>query len=101
MLDAYPIDDVVSLYYDIHCNHFTDEDGIEIDFIFEFITPDNLYLFRHNQETMCFPHPTLRGVTVELVYPDECDICGDLTCDMNPYFEGYLDEEEEHERAAG
>jgi hypothetical protein len=101
MFDQHAIDDVISLYYDIHYNHFVDEDGQEIDFIFGFVTPDDLYLFHHNKESMCVPHPMLRGVIVELVYPDGCDICENYDCDMNPYFEGYSDEEDEYERIAG
>ena len=94
-------DDIITLYYDIHCNHFTDEDGVEVDFIFNYITPDELYLFRYNAETMYVPCSFLRGVTVELVYPDGCGICEDFNCEMNPYFEGYLDEEDDYERIAG
>ena len=85
--------EVITLYYDIHYNQFTDEDGMEIDFIFDYITPDELSLFRHNQETMQVWCHGRQDVVVELVYPEGCCICANFDCDNNPYFEGYPEED--------
>jgi len=78
----------ITLFYDVHMNYFIDEDGEVVYSIYEHVTPDALYLFYLNQHDMYFPHNTIAGMGVELVYPTDCYACVNFDCSENPYYEG-------------
>ena len=80
--------DTVGLFYDPRINRFEDEDGFIVWSIFEIVTPNDIYLFRHNQEYMLVPHRQFKDVGVELFYPEagDCDYCAN-------YYECYGDDE--------
>ena len=84
--------DLVSLYYDPRSNRFEDEDGFIVWSIFELITPNDVYLFRENQEYMIVPHRQLKGVGVELYYPEEGDC---WYCENYEVCHGYIDLEKD------
>ena len=63
------------LYYYKDENHFTDCDGRIIYNIFTMITPQDLYLFRHDHGDNTFRMKGNRNVLCEITYvPDE--VCG-------------------------
>lgn len=64
---------VIGLFYDVLKNVFIDEDGFEIHNIYEIISPNMVYLFRHHQEYMIVHHRNLPGVVCELFWPDDGD----------------------------
>lgn len=63
--------DSIGLFYDIDRNVFIDEDGFIIWSIFEVITPNDLFLFKRNQEYMLVRHRSIPELLVELYYPDD------------------------------
>ena len=63
--------DSVGLFYDADRNVFIDEDGFIIWSIFEIITPNDLFLFKRNQEYMLVRHRSIPELLVELYYPDD------------------------------
>ena len=63
--------DSVGLFYDADRNVFIDEDGFIIWSIFEVITPNDLFLFKRNQEYMLVRHRSIPELLVELYYPDD------------------------------
>lgn len=69
-------DDAIGLFYDVCNNVFIDEDGFVVFGIFEFITPNDLYLFRQREKYMVVNHRSLSGVVCELYYPEEDVIYG-------------------------
>ena len=66
-------EDTVGLFYVKEWNVFMDEDGFIVWDIFEIITPNDLFLFKKNQEYMLIPHCTAPGVLVELFWQDDDD----------------------------
>lgn len=66
-------EDSIGLFYDRDKNVFIDEDGFIVWSIFEIITPNDLFLFKLNQEYMLVQHRTMPEVLVELYYPDGDD----------------------------
>lgn len=63
------------LYYYEQQNVFTDIDGIVIYNIFEIITPNDLFLFRHDSGFNYFPFVGDKEWLVEIItVPDE--VCG-------------------------
>ena len=63
--------DAIGLFYDVEANMFIDEDGFVVPLIFELITPNDLFLFKHSREYMIVDHKTLPGVVIELYYPED------------------------------
>ena len=63
--------DSIGLFYDIDRNVFIDEDGFIIWSIFEIISPNDLFLFKRNQEYMLVRHRSIPELLVELYYPDD------------------------------
>ena len=63
--------DSIGLFYDAENNIFIDEDGFLIESIFEIISPNDLFLFKYNQEYMSVRHRSIPELLVELYYPDD------------------------------
>jgi hypothetical protein len=64
--------DSIGLFYDVEKNIFLDEDGQVVKNIFELITPNDLYLFRHlEKEYVVFRHRFLKNVVCEIYMPTE------------------------------
>jgi hypothetical protein len=61
----------ISLFYNHRNNTFVDDNGFIVWNIFEAITPNDLYLFKHHKEYTIVNHRTLHGVVVELFWPGE------------------------------
>lgn len=85
--------DLCYIYYDPESNAFYDEDGAQIDNIFELITPNDLYLYRHDPGCNLFPCRFDRELTFEIVDQMD-DYPGDgyydnmkETYDENEYFD--------------
>lgn len=77
MLDPYydkEYDDVVQLYYYPIDNVFVDGGGFQVFDIFTMITPNDLFLFKYHKHYMIFPHATIPGVAVEMIWPDDCEV---------------------------
>ena len=89
-LDYTKLEDTVALFYNPLINRFMDEDGEVVFSIFDLVTPNDVYLFRHYQKDIIVPHRQLKNVGVELIYPGE----GDCECCAN-YYECYPEEDEE------
>lgn len=66
-------EDSVGLFYVPEWNVFMDEAGFIVWSIFEYITPNDLLLFKRNKEYMLVPHASVSGVLVELFYEDTDD----------------------------
>ena len=66
-------EDSVGLFYVPEWNVFMDEGGFIVWSIFEYITPNDLLLFKRNKEYMLVPHNSIPGVLVELFYDDTDD----------------------------
>jgi len=64
-------EDAIGLFYDAECNVFIDEDGFISWSIFEIISPNDLFLFKRNQEYMLVRHRSIPELLVELYYPDD------------------------------
>lgn len=60
----YGSEDHVTLYYDEHNNILIDEDGFIVFDIYEYITPNELALFKKSKVWMIFRN-------IELVWPEE------------------------------
>lgn len=63
--------DRVGLFYNKEKNLFEDEGGFIVWDIFNWITPNDLYLFKHYKEDMLVQHQFIKGLYCELYYP--CD----------------------------
>ena len=63
--------DVFGLFYYENENVFKDDDGFIVWDIFNYITPNDLYLFRKTHETMFVNHKTIPNMIGELYYPDD------------------------------
>lgn len=74
ILDETELNDTIGFFYDVVNNNFLDEDGFIVWNMLEFVTPSDLYLFRHHQEYMAFRHRYIPGTICELYYPEE-DVC--------------------------
>ena len=61
--------DVVSFFYDVWANVFMDDDGYIVWDLFNYITPNDLYLFRRNKVTIIVFHRTILNRACELYYP--------------------------------
>jgi len=61
----------VGLFYDKELNSFYDEDGFPIWNIFDFITPNDLFLFHHHKEYMLVPCTGIPEAYCELFYPED------------------------------
>lgn len=68
--------DNLALYYDEENNVFIDGEGEVVFEIFEIITPNDLYLFKHNQTDTIVNHSTLPGMLVVLYWPDQDFVYG-------------------------
>lgn len=68
--------DNLALYYDEENNVFIDGEGEVVFEIFEIITPNDLYLFKHNKIDVIVNHSTIPGALVELYFPDDYFIYG-------------------------
>jgi hypothetical protein len=66
--------DVIGIFYDVDRNLFIDEDGFVIYSIFELITPADLMLFRYYERDTIFTHRSMKGVLIEMYWPDEPEI---------------------------
>lgn len=71
MLIESGIQDAMAFFYDVVNNVFLDEDGFIVWNMLEFVTPNDLYLFRHHEQYMVFQHRSLPGIMCELYYPEE------------------------------
>lgn len=67
----YNFNSVFQIYYYVDENIFTDEDGFIIYNIWNYITANDLFLFRAHKEYMLVPHAHIKGVGCELMYPEE------------------------------
>ena len=69
--------EVLSFFYNPLENYFEDEDGEIAWDILEFITPNDLFLFRHNEESIIVPNRQNRNLGIELLYPvdGDCRFC--------------------------
>lgn len=65
--------EIITLYYDSERCQFIDDDGFIVSEIFEVITPNDLFLFRHCKENMFVFHQQSNKICVELVWPIEDD----------------------------
>lgn len=64
----------IGLFYNREDNVFIDDDfGNEVTNIFEFITPNDLYLFHLHKQYMIVRHRSQPGVICELYYPMEVE----------------------------
>lgn len=63
-------DIVYSLFYDADHNWFVDEDGEIVYNMYQYITPNDLYLFKRSKCYMVFPFVQEKGVSIELYYPN-------------------------------
>ena len=63
--------DAFGLFYDLENNVFMDEGGFIVWSIFDYITPNDLILFRETREYMAVPMRTQRGVLCELFWPTD------------------------------
>ncbi len=66
-------EDTIGLFYDKENNVFTDEDGYIIWYIFDFITPNDLYMFKKNRQYMLVSCQSMPGTLCELFYPEDDD----------------------------
>jgi hypothetical protein len=61
--------DVFSFFYYPDQNVFKDYDGYIIWDLFNYITPNDLYLFRRTETTMFIKHKKLDNTIIEIYYP--------------------------------
>lgn len=59
---------LIVMYYDFDDNIFYDENGYPIFDLFEYITPNELYLFKKTREDYFALRPN--GDYVEMIYPE-------------------------------
>ncbi len=66
-------DDTVGLFYDRSLNKFIDCDGYIVwpEALWEIISPSDMWIFRQKKCYMLLPHRTMRGLLVELFWPDD------------------------------
>jgi hypothetical protein len=72
IMDRYKEDETVYLMYWPSINRFVDEFGCVVHDIYQYITPNQLYLFMHNENSMVLNDVTNSFIVV-LSYPDYCD----------------------------
>lgn len=60
----------IGLFYNEDTKRFIDEDGYVVWNIFELITPNDLLLFRESQDYFVTRHRALKGVFIELYWPE-------------------------------
>lgn len=60
----------VGFFYNEETKRFVDEDGYIVWNVFEFITPNDLILFRESKGYFLTRHRTLKGVFIELYWPE-------------------------------
>lgn len=65
--------DAIGFFYDLESNVFTDEDGYIVWNLFEYITPNDLFLFRKLQSYLVVPHREASDLVCELFWPGEDD----------------------------
>ena len=75
-----------SFFYSVAENIFIDEEGHVCLNMLDYVTPLELWMFRHYCEYMLFDHRTIKGAVVELLYPD------------SDYFRWYKAEDEYYEQ---
>lgn len=63
--------EVMQLYYYPLDHIFVDDGGFPVFNIFNMITPNELFLFRHCKEYMIVQHCRNPEVGVELIWPDD------------------------------
>lgn len=86
---------VLQIFYFEEENFFTDEDGQVIENIFEFITPNDLYLFRGDPGNCIFPRRDISGELCEIVTLDEEEWLTDHLCPWwyaptEPHYKGVM-----------
>jgi len=67
----YKFDDIIGLWYYPEDNLFIDDNGFPVFDIFRMITPNDLFLFRHDKEYTLLSCSTNPKIGVELFYPDD------------------------------
>ena len=73
---------LVYIVYQPHVNMFYDYRGKRLSNVFELITPNDLYLYRHDPGNSIFPHRSKPDTLCEIIdtfcdYPVESDWLGD------------------------
>jgi hypothetical protein len=68
----YPYE-VIVLFFDPDKNRFINEGGYVVHNVLEYITPNDLYLFRRLKRHMIVRHRSESGILCELFYPDMDD----------------------------
>lgn len=63
----------IGLFYDEERNVFEDEGGYVVGNVLDFVTPNDLYLFRIYKRYMIFRHRSIRMAYVELFWPEDHD----------------------------
>jgi len=59
-------DAILYIYYDVEANLFYD-DGWDFFNIYEVVTPNDIYLFKHDPGFRTFPHRSDRSILCEIV----------------------------------
>ena len=60
-------DAVLYIRWEENENLFYDECGFRINNVFEMITPNDLYLFRHDCNQRCFPYKKDKRILCEII----------------------------------